>query len=247
MVSKEFNQSIDSYIDTLRSKKPKAEAPKKKKKQEFDDKLPKDVSYDSIYIIKKPKNAWQKIVEAFTATDEEDFEEEKKQEKKKSIEDEREFEQEYAEIKQVERKEGIFRKIAAFFTSDVNETYEDLDDESRLMQASSQKPASQKADKIEIVDEDKAEPVKEQKSFFTKFLGFFGLSVENEFDDDLQPKEDPSMQKMIEMREDIKELAVIATSTFKKLPKEQFKIFKESSEFEKFKVILRKYNVIKEK
>ena len=132
MGSKDFNTFMDTYIDNIRTQKSTPyTSEKKKKKEEYED-VPSNISADSVYIIKKPKTFLMNLIESFTGTDEEDFEEKKKQEKKKSVESEREFEQEYDEISHEEEKKGLWSRFCSLFSTDVNESYEDIDDEEKI-------------------------------------------------------------------------------------------------------------------
>jgi len=102
---------------------------------------------------------------------------------------------------------------------------------------------------VESIKETK--PTKPKKSFLSKISSFFGLedssAKEDETVETMAPIEDPSMQKMIELKEDLKQVAVIATGILPKLPKDEFQAFKNSEEFARFKAILKKNNIIKEK
>lgn len=251
MSNKDFNLLMDDYIDGKRMTKNIPFISSKKKRDYEDEVVPKGVSSTSVYVIKKPKSFWQRLVERFTLAKEEDFEEEKRVEKTESIESEQEFEQELDEMKEEQKKTTFFGWLFKFFSSNVDEEYEDMDDEERLEEN------EQKEKKEETVDihtentKENADDEKKSRSFFLKFLDFIGISVKKEYGADEEKhteeeyKETPSMEAMLEMKEDLKEVAIIATATFKKLPKEQFKLFKNSSDFKKFKEILKKQNIIK--
>ncbi len=249
MGNKDFNAFMDGYIDNIRTNEPKSptRGSSNKKKKEGDEKVPSEVNADSVYIIKKPKTWWMNFLEKVTGTDEEDFEERKKEEKKESVESEQQFEQELDEIKHEGERKGFFARIFGFFQNDVNEVYEDLDDE----QKAEEMPYVSETHSESMVDDE----IVEKSSLWSKICGFFGIGAVENYDEDAEsindgsakPQEDKSMEKMIEMKEDMKDLAVIATATFKKLPKEQFKMFKESADFKRFKEILGKHNLIKVK
>jgi hypothetical protein len=249
MGSKDFNSFMDNYIDQVRSKKSSPTKMNLKRNDVIEEDVPEGVSSSSVYIIRKPKTWWQNLIQSFTSTEEEDFQEEAKQEKKVSVKEEQEFEQEYQEIVQEEERPGFLRKIFSIFSSNVNETYEDLDDEAKI---------ERDVHEADIPDENlpvETEIVSQEKfSFGRRFLNFFGIGYEEVYDEEqsqekqnIDIKDDPSMEKMIEIKEDMKQIAIIATAAFKKLPKEQFKLFKESADFIKFKSILKKHNIIKEK
>jgi hypothetical protein len=243
MGTKEFNSFMDNYIDDVRNKKPEPFLTDKKKQEP--EEVPEGVNSNSVYVIRKPKTFLEKVKEFFTATDEEDFQEKEKQEKEASAEDEQEFEQEYDEISK-EEKQGFWSRVFSFFTGNVNEAYEDIDEEHLEEKKVEEKLVT--SEDIEKMPE--KEPEVEDKSIWQKILAFFGLGIPEEYEDEQQQeeaKEDPGMEKYIELKEDFKEIAVIATSAFKRLPKEQFKMFKESTDFDKFKKILKKHNIIKEK
>ena len=252
MSSKDFNLLMDDYIDGKRTTKNIPFISNKKKRDYEDEVVPEGVSSHSVYVIKKPKSFLQRLIEKFTLSKEEDFEEEKRVEKTESIESEQEFEQELDEMKEEEKKTTFFGWLFKFFSSNVDEEYEDLDDEERLEE---NKPQEKKEETAEVHIEDIKEDADEKKgrSFFLKFLDFIGISVKKEYDVDEERhaeeehRETPSMETMLEMKEDLKEVAIIATATFKKLPKEQFKLFKNSSDFKKFKEILKRNNIIKVK
>jgi len=255
MGSKDFNMFMDGYIDDIRSKKTSSThvvSGKKKGKKHADEKVPEAVTADSVYVIKKPKTFWMKLIESVSGTDEEDFEEKEKKEKKESKESEQEFEQEYDEMEHEEEKKGLWARFCSLFSRDVNEAYEDIDDEEKVDKQEEKKenpePTPDSEPEQEVEEED------DKPSIWQKLLNFFGIGIETEdYEDDevpmqeVKPKEDPSMQKMIEMKEDLKDIAVIATAAFKKLPKEQFEMFKNSADFTKFKKLLEKHNVIKVK
>ena len=65
-------------------------------------------------------------------------------------------------------------------------------------------------------------------------------------------KEEPLNEELLQTRmqaedltEDMKEISKIALSVVKQLPDEQLRAFKESPDFEKLKVILKKHDLIK--
>jgi len=65
-------------------------------------------------------------------------------------------------------------------------------------------------------------------------------------------KEEPLNEELLQTRmqvedmtEDMKEISKIALSVVKQLPDEQLRTFKESPDFEKLKVILKKHDLIK--
>jgi hypothetical protein len=252
MGSKDFNLFMDNYIDGVRSKKKSPKMIIKNKDSEIEESVPVGVSSNSIYIIRKPKNWWQNLVQLFTSVDEEDFEEKKKKEKKVSIDDEQEFEQELDEMEQEQNKKGFFSKLFSLFSSDVNEAYEDLDDEANLERDVNESDIPKAA-----LIEDEVVADEQKVSLWQRFLNFFGVGFEETYEDDQEEstknlddknsqfKDDPSLEKMIEIKDDMKQIAIIATAAFKKLPQEQFKLFKESSDFSKFKSILSKHNIIK--
>lgn len=237
---------MDSYIDTIRTNKPKGQITSKKTDQE-EERVPKGVNASSIYIIKKPKTFWEKIVETFTGTEEEDFESRKS---KKPAEDEDEFEEESEQLEQEEKKKGLWHRFTQLFATNVNEAYSDIDEVEQIehKQENQQKKAvtQEKKDQDIYAEEQK-------KSVWENILQFFGMSAEEEGDEDPegeqieQMKRDAEIEKLVEMKEDLKQIAIIATATFKKLPKEQFEMFKKSSDFAQFKKILSKHNIIKQK
>ncbi|MFT4303199.1 MAG: hypothetical protein ACMXYG_01420 [Candidatus Woesearchaeota archaeon] len=244
MASKDFNVSMDDYISQRRDKKPFSFI-NRKKEDDMDDEVPAGVNSDSVYIIKQPKTFWQKFVENFTGVDEEDFQEKEKEEVLVSKESEQEFEQEYDEIKQDEKK-GIFGWISNIFSTKVNETYEDLDQEEKI------EHSNKSDDEVKVADNNNVEKVsKSKKGFFKNFLAFFGSGkeeVEQEVvDSALNEINTAASANIDEIKQDLKDVAIIATATFKKLPKDQFELFKNSSDFDKFKKILKKHNIIKEK
>jgi len=250
MGSKDFNTFMDTYIDDIRTQKSTSHTSgKKKKKKKENEDVPSNISADSVYVIKKPKTFLMKLLESFTGTDEEDFEEKKKQEKKESVESEREFEQEYDEISHEEEKKGLWSWVCSLFSRDVNESYEDIDDEEKI-ETETPKEEDVETPKEEVVEEKGSS----RPSAWAKFLNFFGIGIEEECEDrvdmsevQIKPKGESSVEKMIEMKEDLKDIAIIATAAFKKLPKEQFELFKNSADFAKFKKLLEKHNVIKAK
>jgi len=238
MASGDFNRFMEDYIDKRRShQSPSFQDNKDKKKKYEEEKVPDGISPSSVYVIKKPKTFWQKLLEKFTSTDEEDFEEKPRKEVSETVESEQEFEQEFDEMKHDERKLTFFQRLMRIFSSKVEEEYQDLDDEAKIGESNPTKT---------YVEEYTKEP--SQTTFFGKLLSMLGISVEVEDKGEEKVEEhviDPSTQKMIEMREDLKEIAIIAVATFKKIPKEQFELVKNSSDFKKFKEILKKYNIIK--
>jgi len=251
MASKDFNAFMDSYIDNIRDKNKNSFSTQKKKEQKQEiDVMPNDISSDSVYIIKKPKTTWEKIKEIFTSTDEEKFKEQPREEIDSTSKEETEFEQEYEEIKTEEKKSGFIEWLKSLFASNVNDTYEELDEipaeeVAKVIQEDSiNKETTDENEQIEDIREEK-------KGFFAKILDFFGISVEDdEYEQDQTTKEkvvSASEQEIIEMKQDMKDVAIISTAAFKRLPKEQFKLFKESNDFAKFKVILKKHGIIKEK
>ncbi len=252
MASKDFNAFMDSYITDIRDKKKNTFSIQRKKDDEYDENVPTDIKSDSVYVIKKPKTFIEKLKELFTSTDEEEFKEEPRVEKTQTIEQEQEFEQEYEELQTEERKSSIVEWLKSLFATNVNDTYEEIDE---IPAEKVQKVMEENSIKTEDIQAKESEPEyenKEKRSFFGKILSFFGVSIEDadeEYDENTLSEETntPSTQEMMDMKSDMKEVAIIATAAFKKLPKEQFKLFKESSDFAKFKVILTKHGVIREK
>lgn len=238
MVGRDFNQTMDSYLERVRSDKSISyNTSKKKGKLEEEESVPKGITATSIYIIKKPKAWWLKLVERFTVKEEEDFEERPREEKTESAESEQEFEQEYDEIKQDEKKLTFFQRIARFFSSDVEEEYQDIDDEEKVETEGLERSQ-------EITEKRKKQ---RKKPLSHRFLRILGINFEDEEPviEAAEIKDTPSAEKMMEMKSDMKEIAIIATAAFKQLPKDRFELFKSSSDFNKFKEILRKNNIIK--
>ncbi|MCB9358710.1 hypothetical protein H6503_02150 [Candidatus Woesearchaeota archaeon] len=253
MASKDFNLSMDDYISTRRDKK-SLFFETKKRNDEMDDEVPSGVSSDSVYIIKKPKTFWNKLMEKFSGTEEEDFQERSKEESVEvSKESEQVFEQEYDEIKQEEKK-GFLSWLSGIFSSKVNETYEDIDQQEMLEEKSTFDGADIQRDSEQMTLEQTQEPEAEKKGLWESILSFFGLGIDKEDDGE---SDEENVQESIEkintseelesMKKDFKEIAVISTAAFKKLPKEQFELFKKSSDFAKFKEILKKHEIIREK
>ena len=258
MVSSDFNQLMDNYISNRKSKDQepihailKSKRDKGKQEEEF---VPDGVSSSSVYVIKKPKSFLRKLIDRFSIMDEEGFEEYPRVDKKESENSEQEFEQELDEMTRDEKKTTFFGWIAKFFSISVDEEYEDIDDVGRI-ELGEQKSEEKQEDRFEHMTDHMDMETDEKGSFISNFLNFFGISVEksDEHPEELyepvvdRPKEDVSMQKMIEMKEDLKDIAVIAIAIFKKLPKKHFQELKSSTEFEKFKIILKKHNVIRVK
>jgi hypothetical protein len=245
MASKDFNLNMDGYIEQIRSRKSSPiYGTSLKKNKVNEEKVPEGISHSSVYVIKKPKTWWQKFVEGFTIIKEEDFEERPKKEKIEPLEAEQEFEQEMDEMKNEEKKVTFFGWLTSFFSREVEEEYRDMDDEDKIEQGIG---AVSEKDTEEIQEEGVCE---EKKSFFARVLNFFGLGYGAETIDHTSESPDkisPSIENILEMKEDLKQVAIIATAAFKKLPKEHFKLFKESDDFVKFKEILKKHNIIKEK
>lgn len=255
MASKDFNTSMDSYIENIRGKKNNFSIAKNKE-DKIEEKVPSNISTDSVYIIKKPKTFLEKLKETFTTTDEESFEERKKEDFTKTSAEEQEFEQEFEEIKTEENKEGFFSWLKSIFSSDVNETYAELD---KIPEEDVQKVIKENRinfSQKNISDNNySSNEIPQKTGFFSKMLNKIGISIDDSEDDyeeyeksQEQKKTDiNSIEEFVALREDLKEIAVIATTAFKKLPKEQFKLFKESQDFSKFKTILKKHGIIKEK
>jgi hypothetical protein len=251
MASKDFNSFMDSYIENIRDKKKNNFSIAKNKEEKTEERVPKDISTTSVYIIKKPKTFLEKIKEVFTTTDEESFEERKKEDVSNTLKQEQEFVQEYEEINCEEEKKGLFKWLKSIFSSDVNETYADLD---IVSEEDVQKVINENSLTENSCDKEESKIYNKEKGFFAKIFSFFGISFEenNSYDENYLTKKDESketaaMEEFIALKEDLKEVAIVATSAFKKLPKEQFKLFKESKDFSKFKTILKKHGIIREK
>jgi hypothetical protein len=232
----EFNDAINSYISDVRKRKRfsfKNISPSKRVERR-EESLPK-LSENKLYIIKKPKTPWQSFADKFTVVEEEDFKVMKEQKNVKATNADQEFEQEYEELAEEGSKTSFFGKIFKFFSPDVESVYKDMDDEEKVeKEAKAQAPP-------------KASPPEQKKKKGSKFLKFFGIDDEEEKEHSYPNGhiEDPSMQKMIEMKEDMKQLAVFVTGVIKKLPKKEYEELKKSPDLEAFKATLRKNNIIK--
>ena len=230
MVSSDFNRFMDDYIEKRRESPAVLLSQKQGSKREEEESVPDDVSSSSVYIIKKPRTFFQRLLDKITFKDEENFEAKERVEEEHTIDEEQEFEQEYDEIKYDEKKLSFFQRIAKFFSVPVEQEYQDIDDEEKTEQ---NKGSSKK------------------NGFFSGVLEFLGVSVEhgskteNVQEEEVEEKKDPSMEKMIEIKQDLKDLALISVATFKRLPKNQFELFKNSDDFKKFKEILKKHNVVR--
>lgn len=230
MAKRAFNDSMDEYIASVRTKKPKSFSP-----SEEEETVPENLSSSAIYIIKKPKTWFHKVVDSFKKTDEEDFDEHIEKKTEEPVEEVQEFEEDYEQMKE---KKGFFGWLSSLFSSKVDEAYQDIDDEKNI-----------EHEEVEEQPEE-IEPVQEKQSWWKSVLSFINGPDEEYEEIEEEPeeeKEDPSMEKMIEIREDLKQIAVISTATFKKLPKREFAFFKESEDFKKFKSILEKHNIIRHK
>jgi|GEM_PF-4094602 len=89
-------------------------------------------------------------------------------------------------------------------------------------------------------------PVK--KGFFRSILSKLGVSkedVDQEFIDEYEQEMDGLDKDLSETREDIKVVAKFATEVMAKLPPKQVEAIKETSEFSKFRDVLKRYELIK--
>lgn len=247
MAATDFNRLMDDYIEKKRTSVVPSFLDSKKKQSAEEEIVPEDVSATSVYVIKKPKGFWKRMFDRFLVRTEEDFEAKQRKETTETVESEQEFEQEYDEMKHDEKRLTFFQWLKGLFAKDVEEEYQDIDDEEKMKETGHEGNESS-APKLQQDIEDGQVNVK--KPLFSRFLELFGISVDvrHKAEEEFQEKAKevpPSTEKMIEMKEDMKELAVISVATFKKLPKEHFELFKDSSDFKKFKEILKKYNVVK--
>lgn len=92
------------------------------------------------------------------------------------------------------------------------------------------------AEKEEVKDTEKELHKKRSKAIF----GFIGRFRSDNRADALR-------EQIFELEEDLKNISKITTNVMKKLPSEVLQEYKKSYEFEKFKEILKKRNLIKEK
>ena len=240
MASRDFNTFMDSYIHEIRTNK-KRSVPVSREAEE--ESVPSDLTAHAIYIIKKPKTFFQQLIERFFGTNEEDFVEHKKTEKKASVQDEQEFDQEYEEL--AEKQGGFMGWLKSIFATDVNESYQDIDDEERLEREAAEPQRTQPTP----VAKKSVPKVITKQSWWSRLFG-----DSSDYEEDMEqaiPEQAVSEisqvqeQQFKELKQDMKEVAIIATAAFKKLPKDQFGMFKNSSDFKRFKEILAKHDIIK--
>ena len=247
MASRDFNSFMDSYISDIRSNKPKQSV--HKRVEEEHEKVPEGVSTSSVYVIKRPKTFWEKIVEVFTGTEEEDFEQRRT---KSASKNEDEFDQEYEQLEKEDTRKGIWHRLTQLFATNVNDTYQEIDDAEREEHriSSSRERPQKKSVHVQSRANNNIYAREEGTSIWQNFLRFFGMDIQEEENDEeevVPAEKDEDMEKLVDMKEDLKQVAIIATAAFKKLPKEQFELFKNSSDFAQFKKILGKHNIIKQK
>jgi len=252
MASKDFNDFMDSYIDNIRTTKTAPQI-KPKRDEIIEEKVPEEVSSHSVYVIKKPKPFWRQWIDSLTATKEEEFDEKEQEEEEATVTQEESFEQEYEELAEEEKKTGFFAWLGSLFSRDVNETYEERDNgETSDTVAVDPKTGNAIVTEGQSTKKEEPEEVYEEttkRSWFSWITDLF--AADDDFDEEETASQAPAapVQKtsadVLAIKEDLKQVAIIATATFKKLPPEQFKLFKESADFAAFKEILSKYDIIK--
>ncbi|PLW79871.1 hypothetical protein C0585_05445 [Candidatus Woesearchaeota archaeon] len=107
---------------------------------------------------------------------------------------------------------------------------------------------SEAVDEYEALGEVEEEIVERRESLFTRLFRRRQRISEDSFDDgvDVYDKHQDSEEVSI-LKEDLKTLGILSYDLIKKLNEEEFKRFKLSEDFAKYKEILKKYNLIRVK
>jgi hypothetical protein len=245
MATKDFNLELDSYISKVREKKARPVVANKSKKIRHirEESVPKEISRStSIYVIKRPKSGWQKVKEKFVDVSEVDFEKRKTISKDK-ISEQQEFDQEYDEMRKEGKKTGFFSWLSNIFADDVDESYKDIDDENTAITKSDTEKKITVETESEMEDESTMKESRKSRGMFSKLSYIFGLTPEEEE----KAVEGASEAVLTELKTDLKTIATISIGAFNKLPKAEFTRLKNSPEFAKFKEILKKHGIVKDK
>jgi len=255
MVGKELNDQLDAYITKLRTEKSTTEPVKFVSAQHtravelnHEEKQILQHATRNVYIIKKPKSFIQRLTENFSGAtaDQEEFELHRS---RSQAPKEQEFEQEYQELIEEEKESKSFwHRFTQFFRGIeiVKEEYHDIDREEVMQE---QQHDEFYKDYQELSNENtKTGYFARMKTFFFGPKELPSGAIESELHEQSLNQEVEEKQKhIVQLQQDMKNLAVIATKTIKLLPEEELIQFKKSKDFDSFKSILLKHNLIKVK
>ena len=158
----------------------------------------------------------------------------KVEEKKSKEEIEKEEEELEQEFEEEANKKTIIEWIKGLFASPRGSS-EDEDEFEKVEEPVEEKVEEEPQNELE--EEYREEVIKE--SWLTKLIA--KLFVKSREEDELEDVQD----EIAEDVQDMKKIAEIATKVMKKLPPEEMKVLKESPDFETFKEILKKRDLIK--
>ena len=121
---------------------------------------------------------------------------------------------------------------------ELEEGYEELEDlEGEMKEIERLEEEYEDLDEMEEDVEELEEQIDRKKeNIFKRMFGMFKFEPKEEIDE---------FEEEFELNEDIKDIIKILTNWIKQLPPEKLKSFKESEDFERYKEILKRYNLIK--
>lgn len=152
-------------------------------------------------------------------------------------EEPQEIEEEYKEIEEEVKKEN--KPFWSFFTDIFKtEPKEEIGPEKGIEEAEELEEDYKELEEMEENVEELEDEIEEKKeSIFRRLFDIFKTEPKEEIIEEVQDE--------YTLNEDVKDALKILTGWLKQLPPEKLKRFKESEDFEKYKEILKKYNLIK--
>ena len=157
----------------------------------------------------------------------------------KEREEAEELEEGYEELEDLEEevreeKKNFWQIVKNFFVTETKK--EDLD-EGEMKEIERLEEEYEDLDEMEEDVEELEEQIDRKKeNIFKRMFGMFKFEPKEEIDE---------FEEEFELNEDIKDIIKILTNWIKQLPPEKLKSFKESEDFERYKEILKRYNLIK--
>ena len=231
----DFNKELNSYLKTRVKPVKKVRVSKKGNDYRFkssDEEVP-NMKEGEVLVIEGDKNIVDKIISLFKKKNKKEVAKEPVVQEidEATPEEKKEFEEEMKEI-DTETNEGIIAKILGFFRIKVEkEEIDELETEEQFEEKIEE--IEKKEEEIEAEEE---EIKAEKKSLISRLMGMFNK------------KEDVDMSSYEneELKNDLKEIAKIATDVMKKLDGEELRKFKQSEDFKKFMEILKNNKLVKE-
>jgi hypothetical protein len=230
MSQKEFNRDIGEYLEHRKLSEDKPKNFEKIKKQAPDQTVAEahpELEEGKVQVISKEEPWLRRIVESVKSR----TKEKPKEEVEPKTEEDREFEAEEAKLEH-DLGRSYWRRFVDWLKTEKVASGEEF---AEAMEKVEEKEQELKREESTI-EEQEREVQKERSRLIWDFVARFRPGR----------KMSALQEQVFDLEEDLKNMAKITTAVIKQLPPEQIHLYKNSKDFELFKEILRKRNLIKE-